>query len=146
MTILTKNDLTAYTKRFFDTHWGIAFPPPTWNFSWDWVGPIPNYQLGGLYALFVGEELVYIGLGASRGGGRYQDSGISRRLGAHVYRVAPPGDKYVPRERWEQLGVTMVATLGFLADYNYLAPALEDYLIGKLSPCENAMKKNSIAT
>ncbi|MFX7427471.1 hypothetical protein ABTJ07_19030, partial [Acinetobacter baumannii] len=72
------------TGDFFELHWGLDFGFPEWDFSWNFVGPVPNYLLGGLYALFSDEKLLYVGLGASRGGGIYQDRGISRRLLAHV--------------------------------------------------------------
>ena len=94
----------------------------------------PNFQLGGLYALFSGDKLLYIGLGASKGGGIYKDRGISRRLLAHVLEIAPKNSplSYVPQDRWKDLQVDLVATIGFPEDRNYLACALEDYLIGKL--------------
>lgn len=136
--------LDAETDKFFTLHWGLPLDTPHWDYSWTFCGPVPNYLLGGLYALFAGESLVYVGLGASRGGGIYQDRGISRRLIAHVLR--PSSDKavadYELAQRWVDAGVTKVATLGFPTEYNYMALALEDYLIGKLSPSQNKLKNS----
>lgn len=138
----TRDELARDTNNFFIRHWNSADgAPPSWDFTWDWRGPVPNYLLGGLYALFRQGELVYIGLGSSRGAGIYVDRGISRRLLSHVVRVAPDGESYVPRERWRDLEVDSVGTIGFPMALNYLAPALEDFLIGRLNPPENAVKR-----
>lgn len=139
----TKFDLIAYTEQFFKRHWGMEPRYPQWDFSWDWSGPVPNYLLGGAYSLFAGEELLYIGLGASRGGGIYQGRGISRRLMAHVIKSAPANSHacYMLHERWQNSGVDRVATIGFPMECDYLAPALEDYLIGQLNPPENSIKR-----
>jgi len=138
-----KQGLIQHTNDFFNLHWGFDSKAPCWDFSWNWCGAVTNYHLGGLYALFNGENLIYIGLGSSRGGGLYQDRGISRRLMAHVLRNAPKDMEvsYIPRERWKKLGVDVVATLGFPEDKNYLALALEDYLIGRTNPPENRNKR-----
>lgn len=139
----TKSNLVADTELFFKRHWEIEDNFPHWDFSWSWRGPVPNHLLGGLYALFSGEKLLYIGLGASRGGGIYQDRGISKRLMAHVLQSAPMTSNvsYIPRDRWHQLGVDLIATIGFPKDCDYLAPALEDFLIGQLNPPQNSIKR-----
>ena len=138
--------LSAQTLDFFTLHWGLTDKHPQWDFSWTWCNAVPNYQLGGLYALFSGDKLLYIGLGASKGGGIYKDRGISRRLLAHVLEIAPKNSplSYVPQDRWKDLQVDLVATIGFPEDRNYLACALEDYLIGKLSPPENQLKRKDV--
>lgn len=137
--------LVSETEKFFSLHWRVAEKIPEWDFSWDWCGSVPNYTLGGLYAIFSDQTLVYVGLGASRGGGIYRDRGISRRLLAHVIKTSSieKSTSYEPKDRWKALGVDSIATIGFPADVNYLACALEDYLIGKLSPPENQMKKKT---
>jgi hypothetical protein len=124
-----QDELIALTQSFFAKHWGVEAEEPEWDFSWEWRGPVPNYLVGGVYALFKGGEVLYVGLGNSRGGGIYQDRGISRRLMAHVIKSAPSGSgkDSVLRERWEAAGVDKVATLGFPEELNYLAPALEDF-------------------
>lgn len=103
----------------------------------------PEYALGGLYALLAGNTVIYIGLGNSRGGGIYQERGISRRLGAHVLSLAPEGceKSYVLQPRWQAAGVTDIGTIGFPAGLSYLAPALEDFLIGELNPPENSTRR-----
>lgn len=140
--IPTRALLDAETEIFFKLHWGLPLDIPRWDYSWKFSGPVPNYLLGGLYALFAGESLLYLGLGASRGGGIYKDRGISRRLMAHVLQPSSGenGASYCLQERWSMLKIDMVATLGFDSSCNYLAPALEDYLIGRLAPEENRLK------
>ena len=142
-TLQNKKALVEHTAQFFSLHWGFETPHPEWELNWDWTGPAPNYLLGGLYALFAKEELIYIGLGASRGGGPYKERGISRRLSAHVLKIAPEDvlETYLPQERWLAYGVDLVGTLGFEQENSYLAPSLEDYLIGHLNPPENYIKK-----
>jgi hypothetical protein len=140
----TSEELARHTGEFFVRHWNSADgAPPSWDFTWDWRGSVPNYLLGGLYALFRKGELLYIGLGNSRGGGIYVDRGISRRLLSHVMQIAPDGQSYIPRERWRDLEVDSVGTIGFPVALNYLAPALEDFLIGRLNPPENTVKRSA---
>lgn len=45
---------------------------------------------------------------------------------------------YAPRIRWSD--VASIGTIGFPAEDNYLAPALEDYLITSLNPPKKKMK------
>jgi hypothetical protein len=134
--------LREKTSLFFNRHWGLTSEAPEWDLSWNWDGPLTNLKLGGLYALFKGDKLLYVGLGASRGGGLYTDRGISRRLTNHVIRKAPKGGstQYVTRKRWEELGVNRVGALALPADRTYLASSLEDFLIGDLNPPENKVK------
>ena len=140
-----KSQLIALSKSFFEKHWGIPEDHPEWDFSWEWIGPVPYHKFGGLYALLNDETVLYIGLGNSRGAGIYQEHGISRRLLAHVLDTAPEdhNKSYLPKDRWHNLGVTKVATLGFPNSVNYLAPALEDFLIGELNPIENSVKRKN---
>jgi hypothetical protein len=142
----SKDELVCHTHEFFNKHWGFNNTFPEWDFSWNWCGPVPNYLVGGVYALLKNNEILYIGLGNSRGGGIYQDRGISRRLMAHVTQSAPTGSSVdsVLRKRWIDLEVDKVATLGFAQCQNYLAPALEDFLIGHLNPIENRVKRKSV--
>ena len=138
-----KSMLIEATEDFFAKHWAVKEEIPQWDFSWEWKGPVPNYLLGGVYALLKGDDVLYVGLGNSRGGGIYKDRGISRRLMSHVTRSAPAGSPVdsILRERWFDAGVDKVATIGFKQEFNYLAPALEDFLIGRPSPAENQMKR-----
>ena len=138
-----KSQLSSETQYFFSRHWGLEDKAPEWDFSWKWDGPVPNYKRGGLYAIFRLGELLYVGLGASKVGGIYRDRGISRRLLSHVIQISEnDASVYEFQKRWAVLQADLVATIGFPADYNYLACALEDYLIGKLNPPENQMKRS----
>lgn len=55
--------------------------------------------------------------------------------------TAPGGKGYVLQACWKALGVDNMGTLGFPKELNYLATALEDYLIGRLNPSENMLKR-----
>ena len=133
------DQLIQETSAFFNRHWYGELPVPEWNFDWNWKGPVPNYLLGGLYALFSDESLVYIGLGRSS-----VARGISARLESHVLAISGEGDSYgyVPQEKWKRLGVNRLATIGFPPEFSYLSPALEDYLIGRLKPSANSVGKS----
>ena len=137
--------LLSRTDDFFSKHWNVDVQPPVWSKPSEWVGSVPNFNLGGVYALFKGDELIYIGSGVSRGGGSYPDSGLSRRLMAHVYRSAPKESKKdaIPREKWEKAGLTSISTIGFPAEYNYMASSLEDFLIGVINPPFNNVKRKN---
>ena len=143
--MITKEHLETETKKFFDLHWGSSPQIPTWDFSWNWCNAVPNHELGGVYALFSGDALIYIGLGASIGGGIYKNRGISRRLLAHVLQITPAGSSasYEPQKHWKEASVDSIATIGFPPELTYLACALEDYLIGKLNPPKNNVKRRS---
>lgn len=141
-----REKLEELAAEFFRRHWCLEQETsvPTWDFSWGWLGAVPNYLLGGVYALLRKNELLYVGLGASRGGGIYQNRGLSRRLMSHVYlrdHSNPTG--YVPRERWKEVDV--IGTIGFEPKTVYLAPALEAFLIHELNPPENHMKRRAEA-
>lgn len=133
-------DLEAATSAFFSLHWNttVSGVPPAWE-PWTTFleGSVPNYQYGGCYALFSESELVYVGVGASRGGGLYPQHGISRRLMAHVLRSdranGPNRSKLL--DSWAD--TTALWTIGFRS-CDYLAPALESFLIRSLAPPRNA--------
>lgn len=141
---MDKFDLISLTDEFFHLHWNFSNTPPKWNFSWDLIGSLPNFELGGVYALFSDAKVIYIGVGNSLGDKRYRFHGLSRRMMSHVYRNAPKDSttNYVFREKWLDMGVTNVATIGLPKEFNYLAPALEEYLIWKLSPPCNLQKRH----
>lgn len=140
----TIDDVVNYSNVFFEKHWDKSSPlqAPEWKCNWQWVGSVPYHDMAGVYALFeAAGNLVYVGLGASRGGGIYNEHGISRRLLAHV--IAPDPSKgrgfYKPKDKFAD--VTNIGAIGFPSEYSYLAPALEDYLIGMLNPPQNSVKK-----
>lgn len=132
-------DLEASTEVFFRRHWldlenGEA---PRWlNWLPFLYGSVPNFQHGGCYALFVHDVLVYVGKGSSRGSGIYVDHGISRRLMAHVYCSAKKPDRRQLQLRQSWSDITALHTIG-LPNREYLAPALEGFLIRSLLPARN---------
>ena len=133
--------LVQETSEFFNRHWYGDLPEPVWSFDWKWYGPVPNYLLAGLYALFCDDSLIYIGLG--RGS---VSRGISARLERHVLSKRGEDERYgyVPQEKWKKLGVNRLATIGFPSEFSYLSPALEDYLIGRLQPSANSIGKSVV--
>ena len=143
--LMFMNDLARLeqaTAEFFRRHWHeetLSIQRPDWK-NWDKFlnGSVPNYDLGGCYSLFSGLDLLYIGLGASKGGGIYTDHGLSRRLMAHVIA----SDQRRGRE-WSKLreawnSVTSIQTIGFPNEFSYLAAALETFLIRELNPPRNS--------
>lgn len=137
----TYSNLLEETEVFFRQHWNrdaLGSGPPAWT---EWktflFGSVPSHDKSRCYALFEGENLVYVGLGASRGGGIYIEHGLSRRLTAHVIcadRARGP--------QWSKLNdpwttITQLYTLGFHPDLAHLAAALETFLIRKLTPPRN---------
>ncbi len=132
-------DLTARTEQFFFEHWVQERhgDPPQWK-AWDpfLQGSVPNHEFAGCYALFKNSELVYVGLGASRGGGIYKEHGISRRLMEHVICKdwSRTGDWAKLQDKWASSGIDAIYTIGFTPALSYLSAALETYLIRKLVP------------
>lgn len=133
--------LTANTGEFFSLHWQSQKlgDPPAWK-KWEpfLFGSVPNRELGGCYALFAGDKLIYVGLGVSRGGGIYPECGISRRLMSHVYCSAPERGSGWSRLRKKWTHVSEIRTIGFSSATVYLAPALENYLIRAIPELSNA--------
>lgn len=54
--------LVQETSEFFNRHLYGDLPEPVWSFDWMWNGPIPNYLLAGLYALFSCNAILVIAL------------------------------------------------------------------------------------
>ncbi len=136
----TFDDLKTHTKDFMEMHWPRLSPEvPEWNDTrWTGTEPfsMPNYKWPGCYAfLDEKDQVAYIGVGVSRGGGLYPEHGISRRVIARFRKEKgsnPP--RYVPMKPY----IKSVVTIGFEDCYCfYLAPALETYLILKLNPPHN---------
>lgn len=130
------DEVVSATSAYFSRHWNasaIGQSPPEWQGWYEFNGSAPNYQLGGCYALFEGDELHYIGLGASLGGGRYIGHGLSRRLKAHVLQNDwEKGPEWLKlRPRWP--GISSIYTIGFDNENVHLAPSLETFLIRKFA-------------
>ncbi|GMG88766.1 hypothetical protein [Biformimicrobium ophioploci] len=142
-----KEELIKYTAEFFERHWprDLELSPPVWDIGWSWSGSVPHHDKGGVYALFSANgDVLYVGLGISSGGGPYDQHGISRRLIAHVIATDKSKGRghYVPQDKWQD--VKDLGAVGFPAEYSYLAAALEDFLIRKLAPSRNAVKKRGV--
>ena len=134
--ILQYEDLEDATTRFFERHWNtsaLGCDPPSWKGWHEFKGSVHNYELGGCYALFKGKELLYVGVGVSKGNKRYPEAGISRRLMSHILQIDhEKGYEWSrPRERWE--GITSIYTIGFQKDLTYIALSLENFLIREFS-------------
>lgn len=138
----SSTDLHTQTGEFFARHWQVPEllgAPPEWK---DWLpflhGSVPNHDKSGCYALFENAKLVYIGLGASKGGGLYPAHGVSRRLLAHViWSDSEKGGGWC-RLRDEWASVTSIQTIGFESGAAYMSAALEGFLIRRLEGLRNA--------
>lgn len=137
----TLSNLLKYTTLFFELHWdeeklGKA---PIWSERHNLIGTMPYFDKQGVYAFVQGSEITYIGVGASRGSGRYRGRGLSARVQTYfryvdgVYQPVDP--------RLKEAGE--LVAIGFEIDTSYLANALEIYLIGKLHPKYNFIKSGS---
>ncbi len=146
-------DVEKETRNFLNLHWNAqqltdVDLPDSWG-AYSFIGNVPYGDRQGCYALVKDSEVIYIGLGASRGYGKYAECGIGARLNSHVLiwdRSVPANSgsrKYEPKESWKRKGVTEVHTFGFPSGYGYLAPALEAFLISRLEPIENVTKTAS---
>ncbi len=131
-------ELRDLTNKFFLLHWRIDSlgEPGQWSdlFPLASSGPYPNSNYQGCYALFSGTELRYVGVGSSRGSGKYIGQGIGSRL-KHVVEVdwtkkSADGSRiYKARDKWS--AITHISTVGFKAT-GYLAISLEHYLLSEL--------------
>ena len=138
MTMNNLCELNKTTDEFLNRHWpasGDFGERPTW-ISWESPflrGGIPNNELGGCYALFIGEDLIYIGKGVTKATG-----GISRRLTGYVLRIKGHEGKTALRKLMERWGnITNVCTIGFSEGMKYLALSLESFLIREFAPRDN---------
>ncbi|MDD5360301.1 MAG: hypothetical protein PHI79_05920 [Sulfurovaceae bacterium] len=137
----TIKNVISETESFFEKHWCKNVEIPQWIGDWKWEGSVPNHDKVGVYALInENGEVVYIGVGASRGGGQYKNHGLSYRLLNHVITTDKGKRRgcYIAKERWKD--VKEIYTIGFPVD-SYMSLALEDYLIAKLQPTRNINKK-----
>jgi hypothetical protein len=139
------HDLEALTADFFHKHWDkTKAQAPTWKNGWDWNSSVPNHSKSGVYALFDSKStVIYIGVGISTGR-KYSEHGISRRLLAHVIKrnSDKTGNQFVVKSKWETENekVVDIGSVGFEREDDYLALALEAFLIKKLAPDKNRRK------
>ena len=75
-TIMTKlKEIIKATEQFYNMHWcqSTDTRPFEWNSNWHWEGSVPNHEKPDVYALLEeNDEVIYIGLGASRIDGHYK--------------------------------------------------------------------------
>jgi hypothetical protein len=145
-------ELRTYTRQFFSNHWRAdeLGPAPQWAnlFPLAISGPYPNSRAQGCYALFADSELWYVGVGSSRGSGRYKGEGIGARIRHFVsvdWTSQYAGERiYRAKDKW--LGVTHLSTIGFPVGTGYLAVSLEQFLLSKLDPTppRNTCKPGSV--
>ena len=148
---ITISKVEEATKVFLELHWdrerlSIVELPDMWA-PYNFVGTVKYGDQQGCYALMKNHEVIYIGLGASRGGGIYEGAGIGARLNNHIlsWDKTKPASIieriYRPQERWT--GITRIYTFGFPPGYGYLACSLEAYLISRLEPVDNITKTSN---
>lgn len=139
------------TMRFFELHWnkeahGKTYPE--WK-AWHFHKTIPNGDKGGCYAMIREGRVEYVGVGIGKSTKRYEGSGLGDRLKVY-YRVDKEKnekegikkveDRYFkPRPEWEK--ITEIWTIGFPKTLEYLAAALEIFLIQRLDPPGNTRMK-----
>jgi len=141
----TIESLNNATSTFLEQH-AKSTKDVGWSTPWRFKGEIPNQAKQGVYAfLNTDQEVVYIGVGASKGDGIYEGAGLGRRLGRVWKKHAiTPTDKdgvklYEPTDRYKYLD--SVITLALDPKEWYLAYALEYYLISELRPEKNKLGK-----
>ncbi len=135
----TKKDLERETENFFSMHWNTEKVdcefPVAWSEKYSMKGEMKNHNSPGCYALMKGKNVVYIGSAVSRGAGQYINHGLGKRIGGYT-RVKDWGASTKERtykfvDGWEGK-VDSIITLCFPADFAYLVPALEAFLIKKI--------------
>jgi len=140
-TVISINDVKKETAEFFRMHWNLNIPIPAWNDKYSFQGAVPDGDKQGCYALLINDEVVYIGLGASKGSGIYKEHGIGARLINHVIVwnrsiPAPISErKFKLKDKWHD--ITDIYTIGFPSGSGYLACALESFLLSRLNPVRN---------
>lgn len=134
----TEKELRKETEYFFATFINRDNAEyAEWSEQWYFNGEVPNNEKsGGCYALFVGDELVYIGKGIGKNSGLA--SKVSKRW------VSNKGDleqHYKPSSEFPD--ITSIMTIGF-TKHDFIAAALEIYLIETLLPPRNKNYKPNI--
>lgn len=133
-------NLKDQTNKFFALHWNknLLGDAPQWSeVHTDFSKSIPSYDKQGVYAFIKEEEVTYIGVGTSRGSGRYKGNGLSARVMKYCRYIDK--NTYGPvDERLKEAGAIM--TIGFEQEHAYIANSLEIYLISRLHPKYNFIK------
>lgn len=134
--------LKSATSEFLRRHWNEKSKcgeDLSWR-TWGMQGSMPYQENQGCYALLSGDAIIYIGVGASRGRGKYEGWGLGKRVTTHT-KLLKAGKLeervYEPNAYWKEKGVTGIMTFGFPEGFGYLALALEAFLISILKPRYN---------
>ncbi|MFY0628443.1 MAG: hypothetical protein JXR07_19255 [Reichenbachiella sp.] len=136
----TQNELKHATDTFFKLYWNPSNgAAPHWSEHWQFENTIPNHDKRGCYALFKGNEIIYIGVGIGKSFGTYHGSGLGDRLKRYWRLNKNEGKQYEPTSEWTD--ISSLITIGFDEVHYPLAAALEVYLIRELSPKRNSTHK-----
>ncbi|TLF45104.1 hypothetical protein FEI13_18380 [Halomonas urmiana] len=145
---VTFDAIKAVSDEFFRRHWpSTEAEVPNWNSPWNLVGTLPGHNKQGIY-LLLGEhdQVLYIGVGASLGGGKYTGYGLGARTNQYFRMaegqrsVAVKNRQYTPKKKWADRGVSQAITLGFHQDYAYLAYGLEAFLLREVETPYNKVR------
>ena len=131
------------TNEFFKKHWKLDLgEPPSWNEIWSLTGSMPGHDSQGIYALLSSQlSVLYVGVGASLGGGIYTGHGLGARIKRYVCVAKKDVETtYQPKGEWVERGLEKIVTLSFEQEYAYLAYALEAYLLREFSPPFNKIR------
>jgi hypothetical protein len=146
----TLSELKEETNKFFSRHWDkqSSSPSPEWSEPWEFFHTLPNNELGGCYAFAKDEEVKYIGVALNRGIEGYENHSLGNRIKNYwsVHMKVPKVDgktTYMPTGNLQTEGITSIYTIGLPEVQNYLALALELYLIRKLKPKMNKTYNSS---
>ena len=140
---ITLESLQKSANEFFVKHWKIDLgDPPVWNDTWGLIGSMPGHDSQGIYALLSSHNSVlYVGVGASLGGGIYTGHGLGARIKNYVRVGGKDAETtYLPKGEWAERGLAKIVTLSFEQEYAYLAYALEAYLLREFSPPFNKIR------
>jgi hypothetical protein len=137
--MISFSDVEQTTERFFQNHWPTHFGQhPSWNEAWGFEGSMQGHDQQGIYVLLGdARNVLYIGVGASLGTGRYAGHGLGSRTNRYMRTLSRKQKQYTPTSPWKERGLSEIITLGFAQEHAYLAYGLEAFLLGQLAPPHN---------
>ena len=140
----TLENLKNQTKLFFTQHWNdeyIREDHPEWSDLYYFDGSLPNYDKQGVYAFVKGDEVTYIGVGASSNGtGPYAGHGLGKRFQSYSRVIA---GKHTPTDQ-RLVDAGSMTTIGFTPKTSYLAYALEMFLIARIKTLHNVNRPSAV--
>lgn len=156
MKTVSRVDLKKESDEFLKLHWNqekinIELKENQWDWMpWKLSGEIPNGKEQGCYALLSNENVIYIGVGASRGSGIYAGCGLGARVTKYFRLIkgqdCPIGKRvYEPAEKLKGENITEVLTIGFPKHYGYLSLALESFLLNRLETALNVARPGGVS-